>query len=88
MNVEVIELKPKKQSFLVFLQIVFFLFVFIAAVLTILSRKWLPLLYGALTLSLGSLAWSNRKKEKRKKIAILYFLFSIVTFVSMIMELL
>ncbi len=87
MNVEVIELKPKKQPLSIVLQIIFVVAVLVTGIMTLFAKKWMFLLYASLTLALATMAWNNYKLAKRKWIPILYLAFSIVTLVSFILEL-
>ena len=88
MNVEVIELKGKKPPFAIILQFVFVLAVLVTGIMALFANKWMFLLYASLTLALVTMAWNNYKLGKQKWIPILYLAFSLITFVSFLMELL
>ena len=87
-SVEIIELKTKKQPLSIILQVIFVIGVLIAGIMTLFSKQWMPLLYGMLTVTLAVMAWNNYKLSKRKWVALLYVVFSLITFGSMIWELL
>lgn len=87
-SVEVIELKPKKQPISIVLQIVFVIGVLVSGIVTLFVKELMPLLYAMLSLTLFTMAWNHYKITKKKKLAILYVVFGIVTLVSTIWELL
>lgn len=87
-SVKIIELKGKKQPFTVILQIVSVVAVLISGVMSLFSNMWMPLLYGMLSFALLIMAWNNYKLANRKIVAGIYVVFAVVTFVSMILELL
>ena len=85
-SVEVIELKPKRQPISITLQIVFVIGVLISGVASLFIKDLMPLLYAMLSLTLFTMAWNHYKLSKKKKLAILYIVFGIITFVSTILE--
>ncbi len=87
-SVEVIELKPKKQPISITLQIVFVIGVLVVGVVTLFVKELMPLLYAMLSLTLFTMAWNHYKITRKKKLAILYVVFGIITLVSTIWELL
>ncbi len=87
-SVEVIELKPKKQPISITLQIVFVIGVLISGVVTLFVKELMPLLYAMLSLTLFTMAWNHYKITNKKKLAILYVVFGMITLVSTIWELL
>ena len=87
-SVAVIELKPKKQPLSIVLQIAFVIGVLVAGVATLFMKELMPLLYAMLSLTLFTMTWNQYRIMKRKKIAVLYLVFGIVTLVSTVLELL
>jgi len=87
-SVEVIELKPKKQPISITLQIIFVIAVLISGIASLFIKELMPLLYAMLSLTLFTMAWNQYKISKKKKVAILYAVFGIITLVSAIWELL
>ena len=87
-SVEVIELKPKKQPISITLQIVFVIGVLVVGVVTLFVKELMTLLYAMLSLTLFTMAWNHYKITRKKKLAILYVVFGIITLVSTIWELL
>lgn len=87
-SVEIIELKPKRQPLSITLQIIFVLAVLASGIASFFIKEIMPLFYAMLSCTLFTMAWNHYKLSNKKKIAILYIVFAVITLVSAILEVL
>lgn len=89
-NVKIIEVKSHDfKAVTLYIQILLIIALIIFGVITLFfNEKMLFVVYFLLSATLGIMAFNNYKFYKRKYISILYIGFSVLTFVSGILELL